>query len=51
VAEPITEAEFKSSATHCEDYWDNRMNRITGKIEKVPAVHIEHAFWTQQCMV
>jgi len=50
-AEPITEAEFKSSAAHCEDYWENRMNRVTGKIEKVPANHIEHAFWTHQCMV
>jgi len=51
VAEPITEAEFKSCASHCEDYWENRMNPITRKIEKVPAVHIDTAFWTHQCMI
>lgn len=50
-AEPITEAEFKSNATHCEDYWENRVNRITGMIERVPAVHIDTAFWGHQCMI
>jgi len=51
VAEPITEAEFKESARHCADYWENHMNRITQKVERVPACHIDTAFWTGQCMV
>lgn len=50
VAEPITEAEFKDSARHCADYWENRMNRITHMVERVPACHIDTAFWTTQCM-
>jgi hypothetical protein len=50
-AEPITEAEFKSSASHCEDYWENGMNRITGKVERVPSMHVDRAFWTHQCMI
>jgi len=51
VAEPITEAEFKGAAAFCEDYWENRMNFITKKIEKVPAQHIDSAFWSSQCMM
>lgn len=51
VAEPITEAEFKGSAAHCEDYWEYRVNRITHMGERVPAAHIESAFWTTQCMI
>lgn len=50
-AEPIAEEEFKKLASYCNDYWINRKNHITGKIEQMPSIHIQTAFCTYQCIL